>query len=133
MSKASKARKRERRLKELQKIQGLERQAHISVSAGQSPLGGASTSQLSSSPQTENSYSSGHIYRQADRQTKPGTEFVSDAVEKEFAHVKFDLIKISFVILLVVAFYTVITLIDNRTGFLSDLAKSIFRFLQLPL
>jgi len=129
MSKASKARKRERRLKELQKIQGLERQAHISVSAGQSPLGGT----LSTSPETENSYPSGHIYRQADRQTKPGTEFVSDAVEKEFAHVKFDLIKISFVILLVVAFYTVITLIDNQTGFLSDLAKSIFRFLQLPL
>ena len=113
MSKASKARKKERRFAELQKIQGLQNEVSASVSSEKlvtSPT--SSTSQLNNSLETRNS---------------------KLETSAEFAHVKFDLVKISIVVLLVVAFYTVITIIDNQTGFLSDLAKSIFRFLQLPV
>ena len=107
MSKASKARKKERRMAELAKIQGLESRPSVSVSSPES----APVSELSPT-----SY-----------KLQPTTS------SAEFAHVKMDLVKIAIVILLVVGFYTTLTLVDNQTNFLQEFARSIFRFLQLPV
>jgi hypothetical protein len=116
MSKASKKeKKRLRRIAELQRLAAMQKQQ------------GAASPLSSQSPNTPNALNTPNTPKTS------STPQYSSEVTAEFAHVKFDLIKIGISVLLIAAFITAIALIDKQTGFLSDLAKLIFRFLQLQI